>query len=383
MRSPFKRLGNITFSNGPNNTDRSVWVGGTSLIGQLPQIDRGEEEEETVESSSSNGLIHSDSSNNHTRPLPTRPSLIKRMKSLSPRREIKTDETDNAEIFFSPDSIPPSESGAANDGKVKKRSSVSIGGESIMGDDNDIAPSINRRSNRPSHVTARRKRSISKSSARRSTSSERLGSITSFDVTSRSLTLSSLEESGESSHARIEEGVDLEAALIPREDEKDDDSSSYVGTLQIESMSSCAGSKRKQVKAQHSYSSNNRQHAVVKRQRLSRRARTRLTMREVNSNIQPGRNDSLLDESMGLLEKRKAITLPKTIDFFLQIEMKLIAVIIMISVLLTVLVLQMFPDTWQTALIESSRAVSLLGAFLSFALVFRTSQTYARWYEAR
>ena len=106
-------------------------------------------------------------------------------------------------------------------------------------------------------------------------------------------------------------------------------------------------------------------------------------MREVNSNIQPGRNDSVLEDSMGALEKRKAITLPRTIDFFLRIEIKLIAVNALVSVLLTLLVLTTFPDTWLTGLKESSRAVSLLGAFLSFALVFRTQSCYQRWWEAR
>ena len=86
---------------------------------------------------------------------------------------------------------------------------------------------------------------------------------------------------------------------------------------------------------------------------------------------------------MGSLEKTKAITLPKTIDFFLRIEMKLIAVNTLVSVLMTVLVVHLFPESWKTGLKESSLAVSLLGAFLSFALVFRTQTCYDRWWEAR
>ena len=103
-------------------------------------------------------------------------------------------------------------------------------------------------------------------------------------------------------------------------------------------------------------------------------------MREVNSNIQPGRNDSVLEDSMGTLEKRKAITLPRTIDFFLRIEIKLIAVNALVSVLLTLLVLTTFPESWLTGLKESSQTVSLLGAFLSFALVFRTQSCYHIYY---
>lgn len=97
---------------------------------------------------------------------------------------------------------------------------------------------------------------------------------------------------------------------------------------------------------------------------------------------QPGRHNSAFD-SMGSLEKSKAITVPKTIDFFLRIEVKLIALNTLVSVLLTLLVVYLFPDAWKTGLEESSLAVSLLGAFLSFALVFRTQACYDRWWEAR
>ena len=120
----------------------------------------------------------------------------------------------------------------------------------------------------------------------------------------------------------------------------------------------------------------------AKRRRLSKRARTRLTMREVNSHIQPGRHYSSL-ESMCHFEKRKEITIPKIIDFFLRIEGKLIAVNVAISAIITLIVVHAFPAKWQDSLKATSLAVSILGAFLSFALVFRTQTCYNRWWEAR
>ena len=120
----------------------------------------------------------------------------------------------------------------------------------------------------------------------------------------------------------------------------------------------------------------------AKRRRLSKRARTRLTMREVNSHIQPGRHYSSL-ESMAHFEKRKQITIPKILDFFLRVEGKLIAVNTAISAVITLIVVHTFPARWQDSLSATSLAVSILGAFLSFALVFRTQTCYNRWWEAR
>ncbi|KAL7479790.1 hypothetical protein ACHAW6_005511 [Cyclotella cf. meneghiniana] len=120
----------------------------------------------------------------------------------------------------------------------------------------------------------------------------------------------------------------------------------------------------------------------AKRRRLSKRARTRLTTREVNSHIQPGRSSSSL-ESMSHLEKRKEITIPKIIDFFLRIEEKLVAVNAAVSAVLTLIVVHAFPSKWQDSLMGSAMAVSILGAFLSFALVFRTQTCYSRWWDAR
>lgn len=120
----------------------------------------------------------------------------------------------------------------------------------------------------------------------------------------------------------------------------------------------------------------------AKRRRLSKRARTRLTMREINSAVQPGRHYSSL-ESMAHFEKRKTITIPKIIDFFLRIEGKLIMVNVAISAVITLVVVHTFPAKWQDSLKATSLAVSILGAFLSFALVFRTQTCYDRWWEAR
>lgn len=60
----------------------------------------------------------------------------------------------------------------------------------------------------------------------------------------------------------------------------------------------------------------------------SKRAMSRLSMSEANSHIQPGRhiasmNDKSLEFSI-CYATRKEIMLPKTIDFFLRVEMKLI-----------------------------------------------------------
>jgi hypothetical protein len=119
----------------------------------------------------------------------------------------------------------------------------------------------------------------------------------------------------------------------------------------------------------------------AKRRRLSKRARTRLTMREVNSNIQPGRHSKL--ESIPHFEKRKSITIPKIIDFFFSIDGKLIAVNVVVSTVITLLVVLAFPANWQDQLKEATMAVAILGSFLSFALVFRTQTCYSRWWEAR
>ena len=412
MRSPFSRRGSKkSFTNGPN-TERSVWIGGTTLVAP-PRIDREKEESgessevniSSINSSSSSENMFRKDGKNDAHQREKKPSLIQRIKALSPRRDDERDDAndDASDTFFSPVSNAPATSTAPTD--RKSRSSVSIGGETIIDEGTSSSSSSNRRlkPKRRSHVTSRRKRSTSTSNSS-GKSGHLFSSVTSLDIPSCALTLSSLEESEGIHHLRgsfhEEEGLDLEAALIPRDgdDVYENDEYSYSDSRQIATAPSRIGSKRKKYKeGQRRVSSsegqplyNRKQQQLqannitgVKRRRLSKRARTRLTMREVNSNIQPGRNDSVLDESMGALEKRKAITLPKTIDFFLRIEMKLIAVNTMVSVLLTVLVLTTFPESWQTGMKESSRGVSLLGAFLSFALVFRTQSCYQRWWEAR
>ena len=381
-----------SFTNGPNSTERSVWIGGTTLRekGWTESSEEKVEMGSSTDSSSSSsigGLLFRSNQNDAEKP-----SLIKRMKSLTPRSESDAND-DASDIFFSPDNNPPTTSTIPDD----RKSSVSIGGETIIDESASSSCSSNRRPKRRSHVTARRKRSSS--NIRKS--HQLFSSVTSLEIPSCALTLSSLDKTegcdgdhrgvGGSSHI---EGLDLEAALIPRDGDnvyEDDDNNMYLSTRQCSTAPSRAGSKRKQLKEKqrrtltseegvHYDQQQQKQLQVnnitgAKRRRLSKRARTRLTMREVNSNIQPGRSDSFLDFS--------GVTLPKTIDFFLQIEIKLIAVNAMVSVLLTILVLTTFPESWQTSLKESSRAVSFLGAFLSFALVFRTQSCYQRWWEAR
>ena len=121
----------------------------------------------------------------------------------------------------------------------------------------------------------------------------------------------------------------------------------------------------------------------LKRRRLSKRARTRLTMREVNTHIPfLGRSFSTI-ESMHHFEKRKTITIPKIIDFFRRIEMKLIFANVILSMVFTAFVLHACGKDLQDKLQGASHAINVLGAFLSFALVFRTQTCYARWWEAR
>ena len=397
MRSPFSLRS--SFTNGPNKAERSVWIGGTTLARIDKEKDVGEsseknEEEEEAESRQTNpsssvgGSFRSEDKDDQQRVK--KPSLIQRIKSLSPRREADSNNNDDTnEVFFSPDSIPPVPAASASAPKDRKiHSSQSVCGDEVI--NKSTSNSSNSSSNRPKrrHVTSRRKRSSSNSSRK----SQLFRSSVKLDAPSCAI------DEGEEIHRRGggSSDVDLEAALIPRDGDNiygyDDDSIDLNSTT-----APSIGSKRKQHKEkQRSVSiiedatlSKQRQQLQathmngVKRRRLSKRARTRLTMREVNSNIQPGRNDSVLEDSMGALEKRRAITLPKTIDFFLRIEIKLIAVNALVSVLLTLLVLTTFPESWKIRLKESSLSVSLLGAFLSFALVFRTQSCYQRWWEAR
>jgi hypothetical protein len=445
MRSPFVRKGKRSFANGLNtNEERSVWIGGTTLVvGQgrrndssqdkFPwQSSNGSETSSTNQSSStSRGLFslstgynnnNDNAAQNHRRQQQNKSRWMERIKALSPRKEKDSrkekdaDEDDDDDVFFfSPDSNPPEGASKSrlpeNHEKMKRRLSVSIGGETIIGADVSLSTS----SLSSNHYRTRRTngRNNARRRKRRNSSSNNsyyplFGSITSVDIPSRALTLSSLDDAteenrdGESARAGEQEVVDdLEAAsnisrngeddFCEEEEEVDDcyDSFSYQTTP------SRVGSKRKikSVGQQKRVSTTegrqsslcddrHQRESGVKRRRLSKRARTRLTMREVNTHIQPGRHYSALD-SMGSLERRKAITLPKTIDFFRRIEIKLIAVNTLVSVALTTIVLHLFPDSWKTSLEETSPAVSLLGAFLSFTLVFRTQTCYHRWWEAR
>ena len=369
-----------SFTNAPNSKERSVWIGGTNII--APRIDRekavgesSEEKEEMGSSSTIGGSLFRSNQNDGEKPS---------LKSLSPRREVDAND-DASDIFFSPDNNPPTTSTIPDD----QKSSISISGETIIDEGASSSSSSSRRPMRSSHVTARRKRSSSDSRK----SHQLFSSVTSLDIPSCALTLSSHDktEGNEGDYCRGGgssqiEALDLEAALIPSDNVYEDDDNLCLNTRQISTAPSRAGSKRKQCKDRQRRTTmlhdqqKQKQLQVdnitgAKRRRLSKRARTRLTMREVNSNIQPGRSDSVLDFAN--------VTLPKTIDFFQRIEIKLIAVNAMFSVLLTMLVLTTFPESWQTSLKESSRAVSLLGAFLSFALVFRTQSCYQRWWEAR
>eukprot|EP00581_Thalassiosira_minuscula_P001465 CAMPEP_0183748886 /NCGR_PEP_ID=MMETSP0737-20130205/68002_1 /TAXON_ID=385413 /ORGANISM="Thalassiosira miniscula, Strain CCMP1093" /LENGTH=588 /DNA_ID=CAMNT_0025984629 /DNA_START=826 /DNA_END=2589 /DNA_ORIENTATION=- len=128
--------------------------------------------------------------------------------------------------------------------------------------------------------------------------------------------------------------------------------------------------------------------SVFERRRLSKRMRTRLTAQEVSSHVQPGRHyNSMVSRDGHYFDKRKALTLPKTMDFFRRVLGNggggFIAVNVLFSVASTSFVLYACSPAWQNRLEKAWLGVSVLGAFLSFALVFRTQSCYARWWEAR
>lgn len=120
---------------------------------------------------------------------------------------------------------------------------------------------------------------------------------------------------------------------------------------------------------------------------LRRRANSKLTMSETSSPVQPGRHrSSMMNPEIQLPSSRirtLGLMLPRTIEFFRRVEAKLIVLSVIISVALTAFVLYAIPESWQETLDDSSQPVSVLGAFLSFTIVFRTQSCYARWWEAR
>ena len=298
------------------------------------------------------------------------------LKSLSPKKDRDGD------VFFSPyqgnGSGPSSETGST---RHERQRSVVIGSETIIQD---------------SKVQVSRGPLHSLNSENNGILDPHADNIPSVVIpASERPTLSSLES---------DITKDLEAAmtLVPKRIIRESTDTQYDRQI-LTAPSSVRGRTKEKRKSDHSpvteaSSRRERQHSRylstaesqsnsihssgAKRRRLSKRARTRLTMREVNSHIQPGRHYSSL-ESMAHFEKRKQITIPKILDFFLRIEGKLIVVNTAVSALITLVVVHTFPARWQDSLRATSLAVSILGAFLSFALVFRTQTCYDRWWEAR
>lgn len=323
-----------SFTNGPNS---SVWIGGTTAFvrqarareedGETPLLREQHAEEDNVSSTnpsdSSRGLFSVSTGDNDAREKQQRqkkPSILKRIKALSPRRGDKSggkDDADDADddVFFSPASNPPSgeaedvvvatATAASKNRKMKRQLSVSIGGETILGEEENTLSSSSFSSSKNNRRTPRRgndktmrrnRRNSSGSSSSMSSSSyhsrQLFGSVTSVDVPSRALTLSSLDDTdenrdGKSSSRQQEEDVDLEAASVNNP------------TRQILTPPQRVGSKRKNNVNHRRVSTaeavhNSLRHdeeasnsaARVKRRRLSKRARTRLTMREVNTHIQ-------------------------------------------------------------------------------------------------
>ena len=316
-----------SFTNGPNS---SVWIGGTTAFvrqarareedGETPLLREQHAEEDNVSSTnpsdSSRGLFSVSTGDNDAREKQQRqkkPSILKRIKALSPRRGGDNsggkDDADD-DVFFSPASNPPSgeaedivAAAASKNRKMKRQLSVSIGGETILGEEENTISSSSFSSSKNNRRTPRRgndktkrrnRRNSSGSSSSMSSSSyhsrQLFGSVTSVDVPSRALTLSSLDDTDENrdgkSSSRQEEDVDLEAA------------NGNNPTRQILTPPQRVGSKRKNNvnhrrvstaeavhnSLRHEEASNSA--TRVKRRRLSKRARTRLTMREVNTHIQ-------------------------------------------------------------------------------------------------
>lgn len=353
------------------------------------------------------------------------------LKSLSPEKDTDGD------VFFSPfhgsptieapSKIPSSKDSSSDNARPR---SVQIGGETII--DDDGANNTKRPPMFPSAINNDGK-------------TNHRSSITSIRIPKRSTTFSSLGSDlysdnfvGEKDLEAANSPLHQEEANLPRRDSVDLISSPLFGVAstgaEVDHSCSClawdgnnntskytqlerqiitapngtsdrVGRKRKSIEAgtpsalrtplsqrssrkisiaEGSILHNHQLHSAdgVKRRRLSKRARTRLTMREVNSHIQPGRSYSTL-ESMCHFEKRKTITIPKVIDFFRRVEVKLILVNVSVSVVLTTFALYTCPTAWQTGLQGMGVGVSILGAFLSFALVFRTQTCYNRWWEAR
>lgn len=261
--------------------------------------------------------------------------------------------------------IPPS--------NIERPRSVSIGGSTIIGEQPSFASPIMN----DAEIMSRHNNNIIR---------RRKSSITSFEVLPRALTLSSIDsdtvehigDADADSHGGT--SADLEAVRSPSapRHHKGDARNHELPDRNIPS-----GTKRKSDIARHATPPRDARRAItvdgsillshqhynhglhsadgVKRRRLSKRARTRLTMREVNSHIQPGRHYNSLEEgpSCRFEQKVKTITLPKTIDFFRRVEIKLIAVNVSISVVMTVFVLFACPEPWQRGLRDSNLAVSV------------------------
>lgn len=335
--SPFGRKkgskNNGSFTNGPNSKERSVWIGGTTAFvrqarareedGETPllreQHQHAKEEDNfssTNPSDSSRGLFSVSTGENDAREKQQRqkkPSILKRIKALSPRRgdnsggKDDADDDDGDDIFFSPASNPPSGEGedvaaavSPTNRKMKRQLSVSIGGETILGEEENTLSSSSLSSSKNNRRTPRRgndktmrrnRRNSSGSSSSSSYHSRQLfGSVTSVDIPSRALTLSSLDDTDENldgkSSSRQEEDVDLEAATVNNPSRQMPTPPQRVGSKRKNNVNYRRVSTAEAVhnSLRHEEASNSA--TRVKRRRLSKRARTRLTMREVNTHIQ-------------------------------------------------------------------------------------------------
>ena len=96
--------------------------------------------------------------------------------------------------------------------------------------------------------------------------------------------------------------------------------------------------------------------------------------------LQPERRPSV---QMG--EKSQAERIKHKLEFLSDMIVGIdLLFVLLVSSLLTLLVNRLgHGSSWLSFLSESKAAIATLGAFYSFALVFRTNICYARWWEGR
>mmetsp|Transcript_4203 Transcript_4203/g.6375 ORF Transcript_4203/g.6375 Transcript_4203/m.6375 type:complete len:469 (+) Transcript_4203:86-1492(+) len=122
------------------------------------------------------------------------------------------------------------------------------------------------------------------------------------------------------------------------------------------------------------------------------RGQSSKTNNMLGKTIQPGRRQGSMQNLQAvralplapeLLKKGYILTVSQLFDFFKKLQLEHILLQVALSCSYTAFVIYACKDEWKDKLQVSTLAVAVLGAFLSFALVFRTQTCYARWWEGR